>query len=228
MAHLICRNVSMSYEGRTVVDNLSLELPRGAYLCIIGENGTGKSTLVKGVLGLKQPSSGQILFGEGLLQRQIGYLPQQSTRHREFPASVREVVMSGFLNQHGYSPFYKKEEKVRAKEVLSMLGIGELEHRSIQALSGGQQQRVLLARALCAASSMLLLDEPTAGLDAEASQEMYELLERLHQEQKMTILMVTHHLAEVKKYATHILRLRGDGYFFGTVAEYEEEVGKNG
>lgn len=123
---------------------------------------------------------------------------------------------------------YKAEEKARAKEVLEMLGIARLEHRCIQELSGGQQQRVMLARALCAASSMLLLDEPTAGLDTEASQEMYELLERLHREQKMTILMVTHQLTEAKKYATHILRLRGDGYFFGTVEEYEKEVGENG
>lgn len=228
MAHLILKDVSLSYEGKIVVKGLSFELPRGAYLCIIGENGSGKSTLVKGILGLKEPAGGSIQYGEGLERRQIGYLPQQSGIHRDFPATVQEVIWSGFLNRHGFFPFYRKEEKERSWEAMELLGIQNLGKRCFQELSGGQQQRVLLARALCAAGSMLLLDEPTAGLDPEAREELYEVLEELHQKKHLTILMVSHDLEGVRRYATHILRLHEDRYFFGSLPEYEQEEHKNG
>ena len=223
MAQLILEDVSMSYEGKTVVKGLSFEVPKGAYLCIIGENGTGKSTLVKGILGLKEPSGGRIRYADGLERSQIGYLPQQSAIHRDFPASVREIVQTGFLNRHGFSPFYRKEEKKRAEEVSLLLGIGNLQKRCFQELSGGQQQRVLLARALCAAGRLLLLDEPTSGLDPQAREELYQLLLELHRKEALTIVMVSHDLEGVRRCATHILRMHEDGYFFGSLQEFEEE-----
>lgn len=228
MSHLSCRDAVLSYEGNIVVEHLSFELPKGAYLCIIGENGSGKSTLVKSILGLKHPTSGEITLGEGLMRRQIGYLPQRSDRNPDFPASVREVVLSGVLNQHGYAPFYSRKEKGKAQESMKLLGISALEKHSFQKLSGGQQQRALLARALCAASGMLLLDEPMTGLDPEASEEMYRILKRLNQEQGMTILMVTHDLENALGYASHVLKLYTHGHFFGTLEEYKEEERRHG
>ena len=106
MSLLVCKNLSFAYDGTTVVHNLNFKVEQGDYLCIVGENGAGKSTLIKGLLQLKKPSSGSITMGEGLKASEIGYLPQQTQIQKDFPASVREVVMSGFLGAHGLSPFY--------------------------------------------------------------------------------------------------------------------------
>ena len=120
----------------------------------------GKTTLIRGLLGLKKPSGGQLLFGDGLKSTQIGYVPQQDAVQKDFPASVYEVVLSGCLNSRGLLPGYSAAQKKRAGENLELLGIADLKNRSFQELSGGQRQRVLLARSLCAAERLLLLDEP--------------------------------------------------------------------
>lgn len=159
--HLIkVENLTLSYENMTVVKDLSFTVESGDYLCIVGENGSGKSTLVKSLLSLKKPVGGEITFGGGLRRNEIGYLPQQTGAQHDFPASVGEVVISGCLNSMGFRPFYTDRERKKAAENMERLSISDLKKRSFRELSGGQQQRVLLARALCATSKLLLLDEP--------------------------------------------------------------------
>lgn len=220
MVYIDCRNVTLSYEGRNVVTDLTFRIEKGDYLCIVGENGSGKSTLVKGLLGFVRTHSGKIEYGEGISRNEIGYLPQQNGRQRDFPASVREVVISGCLNRMGMRPFYSSKEKKKAEQNLEKLGIRELAGRPYNELSGGQQQRVLLARALCAAESLLVLDEPVSGLDPIVTADMYELIRNLNEEDGMTVVMVSHDIKEALIHAGKILHLRHDDYFFGTVEEY--------
>lgn len=220
MVYIDCKNVTLSYEGREVVSGLTFQIEKGDYLCIVGENGSGKSTLVKGILGFVKAHSGQIEYGEGVCRNEIGYLPQQSGRQRDFPASVREVVISGCLNHMGMRTFYSAREKKKARYNMEKLGIYDLAARSYGELSGGQQQRVLLARALCAAESLLILDEPVSGLDPIVTADMYELIGRLNREDGMTIVMVSHDMREALSHADKILHLRHNDYFFGTMDEY--------
>jgi zinc transport system ATP-binding protein len=198
----------------------------GDYLCIVGENGSGKSTLMKTMLRLKTPMSGQVTSGDGLMPREIGYLPQQTLVQKDFPASVREVVRSGCLNRRGLRPFYNKAEKRTAEENMEKLGIAAIAKRCYRELSGGQQQRALLARALCAARKMLMLDEPAAGLDPKAAADMYELIAGLNGG-GVTVVAISHDMAASLKYASHILHIRkGSPSLFGTKAEYmENEAG---
>ena len=228
MAQLICRDVVLGYEGKAVVQHLNFEVNQGDYLCIVGENGSGKSTLIKALLQLKKPVAGEILSGDGLEADGIGYLPQQTIVQRDFPASVQEIVRSGCLGRFGWRPFYGKAEKAVAEENMEKLGITHLAKRCYRELSGGQQQRVLLARALCATKYMLLLDEPVAGLDPVAIQEMYDLLERLNQEEKITIIMVSHDIRAALTYASHILHISEEPLFFGTKEDYlKSEIGRS-
>lgn len=227
MAQLICKDLVLGYEGTPVVRNLSFEVNRGDYLCVIGENGSGKSTLMKALLHLNAPMSGTIRMGDGLEADGIGYLPQQTAVQRDFPASVREIVLSGCLNRHGFNPFYTGAEKQKAWENMEKLGISHLAGRCYRELSGGQQQRVLLARALCATKYMLLLDEPAAGLDAEAIQEMYEILEHLNREENITIITVSHDIRAAVSYASHILHISEEPLYFGSREDYiKSEVGR--
>lgn len=219
MAQLSCQNLTVGYDGRTVLQGLNFEVNPGDYLCILGENGSGKSTLMKTILGLQAPISGRILTGDGLRKNEIGYLPQQTQAQKDFPASVREIVLSGCQGRCGSRPFYSKEEKRLAEENIGKMGIGSLTKRCYRELSGGQQQRVLLARALCATRKMLLLDEPVSGLDPRVTAEMYGLIETLNREEGITVMMISHDISAALKYASHILHI-GDAVFFGTKADY--------
>ena len=219
MAQLTCQNLTVGYDGRTVLQGLNFEVNPGDYLCIVGENGSGKSTLMKTILGLQAPISGRILTGDGLRKNEIGYLPQQTQAQKDFPASVREIVLSGCQGRCGSRPFYSKEEKRLAEENIGKMGIGSLTKRCYRELSGGQQQRVLLARALCATRKMLLLDEPVSGLDPRVTAEMYGLIERLNREEGITVMMISHDISAALRYASHILHI-GDAVFFGTKADY--------
>ena len=149
---------------------------------------------MKTILGLRSALSGEIIFGDGLKQTEIGYLPQQTAAQKDFPATVREVVLSGCLGRKGLSPFYSKADKKLCDDNIELLGITGITHRSYRNLSGGQQQRVLLARALCATGKLLLLDEPVSGLDPMVTAEMYEIISRLNREQGITIIMISHDL----------------------------------
>ena len=219
MAQLTCQNLTVGYDGRTVLQGLNFEVNPGDYLCIVGENGSGKSTLMKTILGLQAPISGRILTGDGLRKNEIGYLPQQTQAQKDFPASVREIVLSGCQGRCGSRPFYSKEEKRLAEENIGKMGIGSLAKRCYRELSGGQQQRVLLARALCATRKMLLLDEPVSGLDPRVTAEMYGLIETLNREEGITVMMISHDISAALRYASHILHI-GDSVFFGTKADY--------
>ena len=219
MAQLTCQNLRVGYDGKSVLQDLSFEVFAGDYLCIVGENGSGKSTLMKTILGLQPHISGRILTGDGLRKNEIGYLPQQTVVQKDFPASVREIVLSGCQGRCGSRPFYNKEEKQLAEENLRKMQIDKLSKRCYRELSGGQQQRVLLARALCATQKMLLLDEPVSGLDPKVTAEMYRLIDELNHRDGITIIMISHDIAAAVKYASHILHI-GNTVFFRTKAEY--------
>ena len=200
------------YHQAVLPEALSFTVQEKEYWCILGENGAGKSTLLKTLLGLQRPLSGKVTLNT----KGIDYLPQQTPIQMDFPASVKEVVLSGCqARQKGFA--YRKEEKDRADAAIQKLGLNDLQKRCFRELSGGQQQRVLLARALCAADRLLLVDEPVAGLDPKVSEELYELLNSLHQE-GMTILMVTHDLNALK-YCDHVLQL-GQEIFAGKKEDY--------
>ena len=222
MAQLTCQNLRVGYDGKSVLQDLSFEVFAGDYLCIVGENGSGKSTLMKTILGLQPPISGRILTGDGLRKNEIGYLPQQTVVQKDFPASVREIVLSGCQGRCGSRPFYNKEEKQLAEENIRKMQIDKLSKRCYRELSGGQQQRVLLARALCATQKMLLLDEPVSGLDPKVTAEMYTLIQKLNYEDSITVVMISHDLSAALQYASHILHI-GDTVFFGTKAAYLNE-----
>lgn len=222
MRLITCDNVTLAYDGRVVVHDLHMQVNAGDYLCIVGENGSGKSTLMRALLGLKKPSGGAIRLENGLLQSEIGYLPQQTAVQRDFPATVREVVQSG-LRGGALHPFLTAGEKARLSECLQLLEIADIAGRPYRALSGGQQQRALLARALCATEKVLLLDEPVAGLDPAMTAGLYAVIERLHR-RGVTIIMISHDIPAAVKYATHILHLRHTPLFFGTAADYAESA----
>lgn len=218
---LKCENLTASYDGMNVLSSLSFALSEGDYLCILGENGSGKSTLVKCLLGIKSADSGKITFGGGLSHTDIGYLPQHTVMQKGFPATVQEVVISGCLGRRGLRPFYSSAEKKIAAQAMERLGIADLAHRGCRELSGGQQQRMLLARALCAAKKLLLLDEPVTGLDPGAASEMYELIAELNQKDNMTIIMVSHDIERALEYSSRILCLCSSSEsFFGSPEEY--------
>ncbi len=222
-----CRQVSLGYDDIMISDNLNFSVEEGDYFCIVGENGAGKSTLVKTLLGLNTPLGGEIIFDKNVKTRDIGYLPQQAQLQRDFPATVWEIVLSGCLGGMGFVPWYSNREKKLAEENLKKLGIYGLKNKSYRNLSGGQQQRVLLARSLCAAKKILLLDEPAAGLDPVATNEMYHLVMELNTHEKLTVIMVSHDIGAAVRHAKHILHLGNGQSFFGTADEYKEsDVGK--
>lgn len=225
MAQIICRNLSVGYEGKPAASHLDFSVSAGDYLCILGENGAGKSTLLRTLLGLLPPVSGEIRWGDGLSARDIGYLPQQTAVQKDFPATAREIVLSGCAGRLGLRPFYSREEKRLAEAAMKKMRIDAIGAHPFRELSGGQRQRVLLARSLCAAKKILMLDEPVSGLDPEAAAEMYRLLWRLHGE-GMTVLMISHDIRAAAAFASHILRL-GDGQFFGTARDYFESRERN-
>ena len=215
---LDCRDAALGYEGKPVWEHLNFQVHSGDYVCIVGENGSGKSTLVKSLLGLLHPMAGEIVRSPSLRSGAIGYLPQQTKAQKDFPATVTEVVRSGFLSSRGMRFFYTPKEKSTALMHMGKLGVLELKDRCYRELSGGQQQRVLLARALCATQKCLLLDEPISGLDPKATAQMYEIIEQLHQE-GITIIMISHDVGVALADATHILHI-GKHLFFGTKESY--------
>jgi len=215
MPIISCNGVAFGYDGVTAVEKLDFHVENGDDLCIVGENGSGKSTLIKGLLGLITPLAGQVAM---VKNTDIGYLPQQTAITKDFPASSYEVVLSGRLSARGFWPFYTKTDKQIAHEHIKRLGISP--KACYRDLSGGQQQRVLLARALCAEKKVLLLDEPTAGLDPLFTQDFYKLLGRLNTEDNITVIMVSHDIKSAVAYASHILHLQTKQIFFGTTADY--------
>lgn len=217
---LDCRNVSLGYEGKAIWEGLTFQVRSGDYLCIVGENGSGKSTLLKSLLGLLRPMKGDIVLDDSLRAGAIGYLPQQTRAQKDFPATVTEVVRSGFLSGKRGRFFYTPQEKSTALMHMGKLGILELKDRCYRELSGGQQQRVLLARALCAAGDLLVLDEPVTGLDPAAADDLYRTLRYLNRTEGMAVVMVTHDIRSALRDATAILHAGRNQWFLGTPREY--------
>ena len=207
MAQIICENLSIGYSSHVVIENLNFHVNSGDYLCITGENGSGKSTLIKTSLGLQAPLRGTITFSEGLTRNDIGYLPQRTDSQKDFPASVREIVLSGFQGKCGFRPFYTRHEKSLAFESMLRMNICELERKCFRELSGGQQQRVLLSRAMCAGSKALILDEPVSGLDPEAASDMYKIINELNHSEHITIIMISHDIDKALNFAGRVLNL---------------------
>ncbi len=216
---LKCENLALSYDGAPVVENVNFKVDPGDYLCIVGENGTGKSTLLKGILGLISCEQGVVHF-QNLSKTDIGYLPQQTSLQTEFPASVMEVVLSGFVAKRGLRPFYSRAQKTTAYKNMQLLDIQDLQNACYRELSGGQRQRVLLARALCSAEKLLLLDEPVAGLDPLVTADFYACIEQINKTRGLAVVMVSHDIENAVKYASHILHLKKEQLFFGPVTDY--------
>ena len=223
MKQLTVDNLSMSYEGRRVLEKVSFTLGSGDFLFILGENGTGKTTLIKGLLGLKSIDDGSISF-DGIKREDIGYLSQSTPHQKNFPATVEEILLSGLLSKKSFFSRYTKEDKQKTYELMKKLGIEELRDAAFSSLSGGQQQRVLLCRALNSATKILVLDEPTTFLDAKASAEMYETLKTLNDE-GLTVVMVSHDFSAASKYASHVLYVKSKPLFFGRSQSFFQEGG---
>ncbi|MEE0840185.1 MAG: metal ABC transporter ATP-binding protein [Acutalibacteraceae bacterium] len=221
MSLISCKNLSIGYNDRIILKDLNFTIGENDYLYIIGENGSGKSTLIKSLLKLQKAISGKIEYCENLSSNEIGYLPQQSSIQKDFPASVEEIVLSGCINKMGLRPFYSAKNKRKALHNMELMKIDNLRKESYQTLSGGQQQRVLLARALTSSSKVLLLDEPVTSLDPIAASDMYSLIETINKEYRIAVIMVSHDINAAFKYATHILHLTKSGVFFGTTEEYK-------
>lgn len=224
MSILEVKNIFIKYNDNYVINDLSFNVDNGDYLCIVGENGSGKTTLMKAILGLIKVDSGEIIFSNELNNNEIAYLPQSSSIKKDFPATVKEVVLSGCLNRLNKRFFYNNEDKEIALKNIKKLNIENLIDKSFKELSGGQKQRVLLARALCANKKILLLDEPVTGLDPSTSNEMYKIIKQLNNE-GLTIIMISHDIKEVIKYSKHILSIN-DEYFYGNKEEYLKKEGK--
>ena len=226
MAELVCRDLTLGYKNNVLVKNLSFEVNKGDYLCVVGQNGAGKSTLIKTILNLQKSLHGVIVYRDGLKPEHIGYLPQQTSVQKDFPASVKEVVLSGCQSKLKNRAFYSKKEKAIAVRNMRRLEIERLSKRCYRELSGGQQQRVLLARALCATERMLVLDEPVSGLDPKVTEDMYELIYKLNKNDSITVIMISHDISSAVKYANRILHI-GETVFLATVKEYvNSELGK--
>ena len=221
-ALITCSHVDFGYEHHDAVVDLTMEVEEGDYLCVVGANGAGKSTLVKGLLGLLAPTGGTIRMADELKKTGIGYLPQQTAAQKDFPATVREVVLSGALSRRGRRFFYSGEEKEMARRAMERLAISDLERRCFRELSGGQQQRTLIARALCAAGKLLILDEPVTGLDPRAIQDFYRFIKRLNREEGVAIVMVTHDVANMVEQADKILHLQQKVLFYGKAQDYKK------
>lgn len=235
---LICDGLTVQYNNGSApsAENVTFELKKGDSLLIVGRNGTGKSTVLKGLLGLAPVKSGRVEIAPEF-KKCIGYLPQQSPLQKDFPASVTEVVMSGFMSKKGPFSFYNANDKRRCAEILSYLGIPGLAKKSYRELSGGERQRVLLARALCAAimpersdcrcgealcgmGGLLILDEPSNGLDPIANRMLYNTIKKLNRDNGMTVITVSHLVGSAAACANKVLHMGKTVEFFGTLDDY--------
>ena len=213
------KDLTLGYEKENIIENISFVVENKDFIIVVGKNGAGKSTLIKGILGLIKPKSGKIIFGDGLKKNLIGYMPQETKVDQAFPASVKEIVLSGRINKMGLRPFYNKEDKEKANEVMNILNISNIKNKSFSDLSGGQRQKVLLARSLAATDKLLILDEPSNNLDNTSREEFYLLLMKLNKELGITIIMISHDADIDKMLGNKLLRIKDKGYEFTEIVE---------
>lgn len=222
------QHVSYRYEKENVLEDINLSIYKGAFLGIVGPNGSGKSTLLKLILGLIKPQMGEIqLFGEQINRfkdwHKIGYVSQKANSFNTgFPATIFEVVASGLTKKIGMFRRLSKQDREKVVSAIRMVGMEAFLRQNIGELSGGQQQRVFIARALVSEPEMLILDEPTVGVDAKNVASFYELLNQLNKEQGITMLMVTHDIGAISDKVTHVACLNKNLHFHGNTREFEQ------
>ncbi len=221
MAYLIVDDLSVGYAGVPVASGLDFVVNSGDALCVVGENGAGKSTLIKTLLGLLPPLSGSVSFGEGVSAGGVGYLPQRAESQRDFPASAWEVALSGRASRLGRRPFHTRADRAATEEAMRRTDALDLRDKPLGVLSGGQAQRVLLARAIASGSKLLVLDEPTTGLDPEAGESLWRTVDELR-ESGVGVLSVTHDLVAALPYATHVLEVRSGSATFAPAAGWQK------
>lgn len=205
-----CEDLTLGYGSRILFEHLSFSIYKGDYFCIVGENGSGKTTLMNAIIGNKSPEKGKIVLRDSIKENGIGYLAQQKSQQKDFPASVFEVVISGCRRKRGFRPFFNDDEKRIACQNMERLGILNLKKHCFSELSGGQQQRVLIARTLSATDEVIMLDEPVTGLDSQITGDLYKILKELNDE-GVTVIMISHDLDAANKYSNRLLELgKGD------------------
>jgi ABC-type Mn2+/Zn2+ transport system ATPase subunit len=212
-------DVSLGYDGRPVVEHVSLAIARGEFAALLGPNGAGKTTLFRGILGLVPVLAGRIDYGFDRRARPPGYVPQKETLDPIFPLTALEVVLMG--TYAGLPPLWPvgRRRRALARRCLEQVGLPELGARPFWNLSGGQKQRVLIARALAAEPPLLLLDEPTSGIDPGAEAAIMDVIARLHREQGLTVVLVSHHLRLVRSLVATVVWVEGGAVTKGPTAE---------
>lgn len=218
MEVLEVKNLKVSYSNHVALENVSFKVNEGEYICLVGENGSGKSTLVKTIVGLHKEDEGKVDIKISL--DQVSYLAQTNLKDLNFPATAKEIILSG-TQKHGKFPFYTKKDKELYKQVIKELKIEDIQNRRIGDLSGGQKQRVLIARALIREPKLLILDEPSTGLDYNITKELYEILKRLNKEKNITIIMATHDLDEINHENVRIICLAKTVKYDGDIEHWK-------
>ena len=211
------KDLNFSYPSKKdTLKHINIQIKEGQFTCIVGENGSGKSTLLKCIVGLNNDYLGEIIK-----EQHIGYLPQRTDIQSNFPATIEEVVLSGTISNNPRSIFYTKEDKTIATNIMKKLGIYDIRKKCFADLSGGQQQRVLIARSLCATKKLIILDEPTNGLDPSIAKQIYELLDELKKTDNLSILMVSHDIERALKYADKVIEVKnGEITYTGDPSNY--------
>ena len=212
------KDLKVSYSNHTALENINFKVEEGEYVCLVGENGSGKSTLIKTIVGLHKEDEGKIDMKISL--DKVSYLAQTNLKDLNFPATAKEIILSG-TQKHLKFPFYSKKDKELYKKVISDLKIEDIQNRRIGDLSGGQKQRVLIARALIREPKLLILDEPSTGLDYNITKELYEILKELNKNQNMTIIMATHDLDEINHKDVRIICLAKTVKYDGNIENWK-------
>ena len=215
------KDLTVGYGSKEVLSGINFGIAEGDFVAIVGENGAGKSTLMKTVIGLQKPMRGKLEIREDVVRNGIGYLPQQTDIQKDFPATVYEIVSTGLIKKRTlFKPFISKGDKEKIRKALNTVQMTEKAKVRYSELSGGQQQRVLIARAMCATKSLLIMDEPNAGLDSEATEALYKTLAKLNNE-GITIIVVTHDMSNLEKFCTHVVKIRSNVCEYLSIAEWK-------
>jgi ABC-type Mn2+/Zn2+ transport system ATPase subunit len=217
---IVFDHATLGYGRRAVLSDISFDIPAGDFLGLVGPNGAGKTTILRAILGSLLPMSGTVVMADGL---RFGYVPQRDSVDYNFPLKVVDVVLMGRYDRVGLGRRPTKEDRERACAALDHVGIVDLAERPLNALSGGQKQRALIARALVGEPNVLVLDEPTNGMDLVSTTQILGLVRELHERDSLTVLMVSHALNEVANYVERIALVVERGFRIGTVAQIMTE-----
>lgn len=197
------KNLSFGYSSQMeVIKNINIKVEENEFIAIVGENGSGKSTLIKCILGLNKITKGKIE-----VKGRVGYLPQITDIQNNFPATIEEVILCGTIPNNVKRIWYTKKDKDLAKKIMQELDLYNIKNKSFSELSGGQKQRVLIARALCSTDTIMLLDEPTNGLDPKVATQIYKLISKLNKDKGITIVMVSHDIDRSLSYCSRVIEI---------------------